>query len=126
MEKEAKNDQIILPPADFKKKAWIHDEHIYEDAEDYESFWEERANELVDWYAKWDYVLSKDPPYYKWFINGKLNLSYNCIDRWVEQGKGNKLAYIWESEDGEVEKYTYADLYREVNKFANRINVWVN
>jgi len=119
MKETVKEEQLFTPSQEFNKKAWVNSKIIYEEAEDYESFWEKQAENLVDWYEKWDQVLDKKPPYYKWFINGKLNLSYNCLDRWVEQGRGEKLAYIWESEDGDVEKYTYNDLLREVKKFAN-------
>jgi len=119
MKETVNKGQLFVPPQEFNKKAWANNKSIYEEAEDYESFWEKQAEDLVDWHKKWDQVLEKKPPYYKWFINGKLNLSYNCLDRWVEQGKGDKLAYIWESEEGDVEKYTYNDLLREVKKFAN-------
>jgi acetyl-CoA synthetase len=76
---------------------------------------------MIDWFKKWDKVLEVDEPYYKWFINAKLNASYNCLDRWIERGKGDKLAYIWEGELGEVRKFTYKQLYEEVNKFANAL-----
>ncbi|MGC9554440.1 MAG: acetate--CoA ligase [Thermoplasmatota archaeon] len=119
MKEVAQEEQVFPPPEEFKRKAWVTDESVYDEAEDYQSFWEKRAEELVDWYQKWDQVLEKDPPYYKWFINGKLNISYNCLDRWIERGQGDKIAYLWEGEEGEAEEYTYRDLYREVNRFAN-------
>lgn len=119
MKEVATEEQVFPPPEEFKRKAWVNDERVYEEAEDYQSFWEDRAEELVDWYQKWDQVLEKNPPYYKWFINGKLNVSYNCLDRWIERGRGDKIAYLWEGEEGETEQYTYQDLYREVNRFAN-------
>ncbi len=116
-----KEAQIFPPPEEFRKKAWIKDESVYKEGEDYIKFWEKRAEEMIDWYKKWDKVLEANPPYYKWFINGKLNASYNCLDRWIERGKGDKIAYIWEGEDGEVRKLTYKQLYEEVCKFANAL-----
>ncbi|MDD3492552.1 MAG: acetyl-coenzyme A synthetase N-terminal domain-containing protein, partial [Candidatus Thermoplasmatota archaeon] len=98
MKEVAQEEQVFPPPEEFKRKAWVTDESVYDEAEDYQSFWEKRAEELVDWYQKWDQVLEKDPPYYKWFINGKLNISYNCLDRWIERGQGDKIAYLWEGE----------------------------
>ncbi|MBS3773364.1 MAG: acetate--CoA ligase [Candidatus Thermoplasmatota archaeon] len=116
---ETQESQVFPPPKEFREQAWVKDESIYEEAEDYESFWAEQADELIDWYEKWDTVLEAEPPYYKWFINGKLNVSYNCLDRWIENGDGDRLAYIWEGEEGEVRKFTYKELHREVNRFAN-------
>ena len=113
--------RVFLPSEGFRKNAWIKDEKVYEEGEDYIKFWEKRAEEMIDWYKKWDKVLEVDEPYYKWFINAKLNASYNCLDRWIERGKGNKIAYIWEGELGEVRKLTYQELYEEVNKFANAL-----
>jgi len=113
--------RVFLPSEGFRKSAWIKDEKVYEEGEDYIKFWEKRAEEMIDWYKKWDKVLEVEEPYYKWFINGKLNASYNCLDRWIERGKGDKLAYIWEGELGEVRKLTYKQLYGEVCKFANAL-----
>ena len=106
--------RVFLPSEGFRKNAWIKDEKVYEEGEDYIKFWEKRAEEMIDWYKKWDKVLEVEEPYYKWFINGKLNASYNCLDRWIERGKGDKLAYIWEGELGEVRKLTYKQRYGEV------------
>lgn len=112
---------IFEPPEDFRKKALIKDEKVYEEGEDYIKFWEKRAEEMVDWYKKWDKVLEVKEPYYKWFINGKLNASYNCLDRWIEKGKGDKTAYIWIGENGEERKLTYRGLHEEVCRFANAL-----
>ena len=120
--KEVIDEQrVFSPPEEFRKNAWIKDESVYEEGEDYIKFWEKRAEEMIDWFQRWDKVLEVDEPYYKWFINGKLNASYNCLDRWIERGKGDKLAYIWEGELGEVRKLTYKQLYEEVCKFANAL-----
>jgi acetyl-CoA synthetase len=107
------------PPKEFKEKAWVKDNKIYEEAEkDFEGFWAKFAGEL-DWFQKWDKVLEWNPPWAKWFINGKLNVSYNCLDRHVAGPKKDKPAIIWEGEPGDQKILTYQDLYTEVCKFAN-------
>jgi len=121
MKEIIEEQRVFSPPEEFRKKAWIKDESVYEEGEDYIKFWEKKAEEMIDWYKKWDKVLEVDEPYYKWFINGKLNASYNCLDRWIERGKGDKIAYIWEGELGEVRKLTYKQLHEEVCKFANAL-----
>jgi acetyl-CoA synthetase len=94
-------------------------EHIYrESVEQPEKFWGRIAEEL-HWFNKWDRVLEWNCPWAKWFAGGKLNLSYNCLDRHVQTGRKNKAAIIWESEPGEVRTFTYQQLHREVQKFAN-------
>lgn len=110
--------ELYLPSEDFKKKAIIKDETVYEQGQDIETFWATQA-QLLKWDKKWDQVLQRNPPYYKWFLNGKINASVNCLDRWMTPDDKDKIAYIWEGEMGEVRKYTYEDLYKEVNKFAN-------
>lgn len=107
------------PPEEFRKKAWVKDEKIYEEAEkNFDKFWADFADEL-HWFKKWDKVLEWNPPWAKWFVNGKLNVSYNCLDRHITTFRKNKAALIWEGEPGDVKIYTYWDLYREVCKFAN-------
>ncbi|MBI3935274.1 MAG: AMP-binding protein, partial [Acidobacteria bacterium] len=97
----------------------VTDDSLYRKAEkDIEAFWAEQA-EAVDWFRKWDRVRQWEPPWVKWFLGGKLNLSYNCIDRHVNSPRRNKAALIWEGEPGDERVLTYNDLYREVNKFAN-------
>lgn len=74
----------------------MDDPSIYEEAEqDYEGFWTERAREL-HWFKEWDRVLDWDPPEAQWFVGGKLNVSYNCLDYQVEQGRGDKTAILWQ------------------------------
>jgi acetyl-CoA synthetase len=96
----------------------------YEDAQakaeqDYLTYWEEAADEL-DWFKKWDRVLDdSNPPFYKWFAGAKCNIVYNALDRHIETANKNKLALIWEGEPGDTRKFTYYELYREVNKLAN-------
>lgn len=83
-----------------------------------EEFWDEHARAL-EWYKQWDHVLDdRDKPSYRWFVGGKINASYNALDRHVKTWRKNKVALIWEGEDGEVKKYTYRDLYVEVNRAA--------
>ncbi|MBU7044223.1 MAG: acetate--CoA ligase [Theionarchaea archaeon] len=111
--------KMFPPPKDFKEKAWVKNEKIYEEAEkDFQGFWATYADEL-DWFQKWDTVLDWNPPWAKWFVNGKLNVSYNCLDRHVAGSKKDKPAIIWEGEPGDQKILTYQDLYVEVCKFAN-------
>jgi len=83
-----------------------------------EEFWAEKAK-AIDWFKPWDKVLDDaNPPFYKWFVGGVLNVAYNALDRHVKTPRKHKLAYIWEGELGEVRTYTYYQLYREVNRLA--------
>ncbi|RMD93520.1 MAG: acetyl-coenzyme A synthetase, partial [Calditrichaeota bacterium] len=87
--------------------------------EDREGFWAEQAENL-EWYKKWDKVLDdSNKPFYKWFVGGKINIVHNAIDRHLKTWRRNKLAIIWESENGEVRTFSYHALNREVSKFAN-------
>lgn len=111
--------KVFPPPEDFKKRAWVKDDTVYEKAEkDFQGFWATFAEEL-HWFKKWDRVLDWNPPWAKWFINGKINVSYNCLDRHIQTFRKNKAALIWEGEPGDSKTYTYWDLYREVCRFAN-------
>jgi acetyl-CoA synthetase len=111
------------PPEDFRKQALVTDESMYEEAErDLEGFWARQAEELVDWIEKPTQILDEsNVPFYKWFADGKLNLSYNCLDRHVEAGNGDRLAYHWRGEEGEERDITYAELHRDVQRFANAL-----
>jgi acetyl-CoA synthetase len=110
------------PPAEFREQALIRDESLYEQAEaDFEGFWAEQA-EALHWDRKWDQVLDdSNPPFYKWFTGGQLNVAYNCVDRHVENGLGDRVAFHWRGEEGEERDVTYADLHRDVQKFANAL-----
>jgi acetyl-CoA synthetase len=90
-------------------------------SEDFLGYWEDAAREL-DWYRKWDRVLDDDdPPFYRWFVGGKCNIVHNALDRHIETANKNKLALIWEGEPGDRKKFTYYELYRAVNRFANAL-----
>jgi acetyl-CoA synthetase len=94
-------------------------EALYRESIDHpETFWG-RAAEDLHWFKKWDKVLEWKAPWAKWFVGGQLNLSYNCLDRHVQTARKNKAALIWESEPGEVRTYTYQQLWKEVQRFAN-------
>src|SRR5215218_2343073 len=115
-------DQEKFPPPDgFVDAAVVSDAAIYEQAEDYEAFWAERA-EALHWDTKWDQVLDwSNPPFAKWFVGGKLNVSYNCLDRHVEAGLGERVAFHWRGEEGEERDVTYASLLADVQRFANAL-----
>jgi len=110
------------PPADFRAKALWSDSGIYAEAErDPEAWWERQAEDL-DWFERWDQVLDwSSPPAAKWFVGGKLNASYNCLDRHVEAGRGDRVAFHWRGEEGEERDVTYADLLRDVERLANAL-----
>ncbi|MCK6392585.1 acetate--CoA ligase [Zoogloea sp.] len=89
---------------------------------DYEGFWGARAKELLDWQTPFTQVLDEsNAPFFKWFADGKLNVSYNCLDRQVKNGLGDKVALIFEGDKGDVTKVTYSDLLGRVSKFANAL-----
>ncbi|MFB0902033.1 MAG: acetyl-coenzyme A synthetase N-terminal domain-containing protein, partial [Acidimicrobiales bacterium] len=108
------------PSAEFAGAALANDRSLYDEAEaDLEGFWARQARELISWDQDFDQVLDWQLPYAKWFLGGKLNISYNCLDRHVEAGKGDKVAYHWEGEPGDTRTITYSELLDEVSKFAN-------
>ena len=112
-------DRTFPPPDSFKKDALVVDASIYDEADrDYEGFWAKQAAELVTWSREWDTILDWQLPFAKWFIGGTLNVSYNCLDRHVEAGRGDKVAYHWEGEPGDTRTITYAQLLDEVQRFA--------
>ena len=106
------------PPKDFVKHANVNKPSIYKDAaKNPARFWERFAREL-HWFKPWKKALEWKVPYAKWFVGGKLNVSYNCLDRHIETARRTKAALIWEGEPGDTRTLTYWDLYREVNRFA--------
>jgi acetyl-CoA synthetase len=108
------------PPHGFRSEALVDDESLHERAAaDPRAWWEQCASDL-EWFERWDTVLDdSDPPFYKWFTGGKLNASYNCLDRHVEAGRGDRVAFHWHGEEGETREVTYADLHRDVQRLAN-------
>jgi acetyl-CoA synthetase len=111
-------EREFSPPEEFRRRAVVTDPEVRaKAAADPESFWGGFAGELT-WFKKWDRVLEWEPPHAKWFVGGKLNAAYNCVDRHVLNGKRNKAAIIWEGEPGDRRVLTYWDLYRQVNKLA--------
>ena len=110
-----------FPPSDaFKKNTLVAGTFLYDEAnEDYEAFWARQASELVSWDTEWDTICEWNLPYSKWFVGGKLNVSYNCLDRHVIAGKGDKVAFHFEGEPGDSRTITYSQMLDEVQKFAN-------
>ena len=120
------NKQKYDPPqklslnAKFKSLEDYLDEYTFS-VNDSDNFWSKKA-ERIDWYEKWDKISDVDftKPQIRWFINGKLNVSYNCLDRHIENGHGDRIAFFWEGNDNsETKSYTYNELLVEVNKFSN-------
>jgi acetyl-CoA synthetase len=111
------------PPAEFRQRARWSDPGVYDEAAaDPEGWWTRQATELLDWDTEPSRGLdSSNPPFYKWFEDGRLNASANCLDRHVEAGRGERVAYHWCGEEGEERDVTYADLHRDVQRFANAL-----
>ena len=114
-------EQRKFPPSvEFKASAIVSDQSLYEEGErDFEAYWARHARELVSWSQPFTKTLEWDPPYAEWFSDGTLNVSYNCLDRHVLAGCGDKVAFYWEGEPGDSRVITYAELLEEVQKFAN-------
>ncbi|HEX3436510.1 MAG TPA: acetate--CoA ligase [Pseudacidobacterium sp.] len=120
-----RENRVFPPPAEFAAKAHIKSLAEYEEmyrrsVEDPENFWANAAHEL-HWFKTWDKVLDWNLPWAKWFVGGKINLSYNCVDRHALGSKRDKVAILWEGEPGEVRKLTFGDLHAEVQRFANAL-----
>ena len=117
-----KTGRVIEPTDKTKANAYIQDyEKEYQRSiEDPEKFWDEVAKEL-DWFSPWNKVLEWNYPWAKWFVGATCNIAYNCLDRHVNSWRKNKVAVIWVGEHGEERIFTYAELYRQVNKCANAL-----
>src|SRR3954464_7063346 len=110
-----------FPPSDaFAAQANVKAEAYDRGADDREAFWAEQADRL-HWHRKWDKVLEWDAPFAKWFVGGQLNVAYNCVDRHVEAGNGDKVAIHWEGEPGDTRTITYAELLTGVKQAANTL-----
>jgi acetyl-CoA synthetase len=109
------------PPEEFKRDAQVTDAEIYDEAAtDREGFWAQQADRL-DWFEEWDTILDWQPPHAKWFVGGKLNVAHNCLDRHVDAGHGDQVAYHWEGEPGDTRTITYAQLRDDVARTANAL-----
>jgi acetyl-CoA synthetase len=114
-----KEDRRFPPTDEWRRTAHVSNLDIYKRAAaNPEAFWEGFAREL-EWMRPWTKVLEWNPPDAKWFVDGKLNASVNCVDRHVRTARRNKAAIVWEGEPGDRRTLTYWDLYRQVNAFAN-------
>ena len=125
IEIQAHEHRIFNPPASFIEKASISGMAAYqsmckEAEQDMPGFWSRLALENLFWHKPFTQVLDEsNPPFYKWFADGQLNASYNCLDRHLQNGDGDKIALIFEADDGEVEEVSYRELHQKVCKFAN-------
>jgi acetyl-CoA synthetase len=120
-----RENRVFPPPAEFSARAAIksleeYDALYKQSIEDPEEFWAGVAGDL-HWFKPWDKVLEWNLPWAKWFVGGKMNLSYNCVDRHALGERRNKTAIIWEGEPGEIRRLTYAELHAEVQKFSNAL-----
>jgi acetyl-CoA synthetase len=119
IESFASEDRTLPPPPDFRRQALVVDRSLHDQAdEDWQGFWARQALAL-DWFEEWDTILEWDPPFARWFGGGVLNASYNCLDRHVAAGRGDRVAYHWEGEPGDTRTITYAGLLADVQRFAN-------
>ena len=115
------NEDRRFPPSPaFTAQANVSDEAIYEAGEDSEAFWEQHAK-TFEWFEPWSQVLDWQPPYARWFVGGKLNITVNCLDRHVAGGKADKTAFVWEGEPGDEVVLSYRELLEEVCRFANAL-----
>ncbi len=113
-------DRRFPPSETFVSQANAGDRSLYDEADaDYEAFWARQARELVTWSTDFHTTLEWELPFAKWFVGGELNITANCLDRHIEAGNGDKVAYHWEGEPGDTRTMTYAELLTEVSKFAN-------
>jgi acetyl-CoA synthetase len=114
--------RTFLPPEGFKKQARVVGTDVYDEAaHDFEGFWARQAADLLDWTTEWHTILEWDLPFARWFVGGKLNAAYNCLDRHVESGHGDQVAYHWEGEPGDTRTITYAQLLDDVSRLANAL-----
>jgi acetyl-CoA synthetase len=116
--------RLFPPPREFSARARIKSLEEYqrlwdEAAADPPAFWEKLAKDELHWFEPFGKALEWSEPFAKWFVGGKTNASYNCLDKHVAEGRGDRLALLWEGEPGDVRRMTYSELHREVCKFAN-------
>ena len=112
-------ERVFPPPPGFAEHAVVGDPGVYAEAAELgPEFWARQAGAL-DWFRPWDTVLQWDLPFARWFDGGTLNVSYNCLDRHVAAGRGDKVAFHWEGEPGDTRTISYGELLGEVSRFAN-------
>ena len=116
--------RLFPPPPEFVAQARIRSIEQYQElwqraADDLEGFWDEIARENLHWFSPYDKVLKWDEPFAQWFVGGKTNASYNCLDRHLGTPREEKTAIIWEGEPGDQRTLTYRQLHEEVCRFAN-------
>ena len=112
--------RTFVPSDAFRSNALVSDHSLYEEAsQDFRAFWAKQASELVSWSKDWHTASEWNLPFAKWFVGGELNVSYNCLDRHVLAGKGDKVAFHFEGEPGDTRTVTYAQLLDETQRFAN-------
>ena len=117
-------ERVFPPSAEFAAQAHVKSleelEALRREAtDDPEAFWARMAESELHWFRKWDTVLKWEPPHAEWFVGGKINAAYNCLDRHLQTWRRNKAAIVWEGEPGEQRTLTYGQLHREVSRFAN-------
>ena len=119
----SKDEAEFEAPADIVSSAQIkpsdYETNYLRSIEDAEKFWSEIANQELDWFHKWDKVREWNYPNYQWFLGGKLNITHNCLDRHVNSGKRNQVAFIYVNENDKEIKITYGELLERVNRFSN-------
>ena len=114
--------RVFKPSPEFRRQANWNKKQVREHrkaGEKPERFWAKMAREHLDWFTPWKKALDWKPPHAKWFVGGRLNVSYNCVDRHAASWRRNKAAILWEGEPGDTRTITYGELHREVQKFAN-------
>jgi len=110
----------FAPSAEFASASLVSDSSLFDEAaRDLQAYWARHARELVSWSKPWTKVCEWNLPNAKWFVGGELNVSYNCLDRHIEAGCGDKVAFYWEGEPGDTRVVTYRELFVETQKFAN-------
>ena len=125
IESVLQEERTFAPPEEFKSGAKLNTKEAYleryrQSLDDPEGFWGGVAGEL-HWFEPWQKVMEWNEPFVEWFVGGKTNIAYNCLDFQIEQGRGDKTAILWEGEPGDTRTLTYNDLLREVSKFANAL-----
>jgi len=122
----APSESLYKPDPAFSRQAHIDSMEQYQklysqSMEDPEGFWAEIAASELEWAGRWERVLEWDPPFARWFAGGRLSVAHNCLDRHLQAGRGDKIAYVWEGEPGDVRTLTYRELHEEVCRFANAL-----